>query len=51
MRILIVEDEKRLAQFLKKGFEAESMAVDIAQDGDEGATLGRREITTPSSWI
>jgi DNA-binding response OmpR family regulator len=41
MRILIVEDEKRLAQFLKKGFEAESMAVDIAQDGDEGATLGR----------
>jgi len=41
MRILIVEDEKRLAQFLKKGFEAESMAVDIARDGDEGATLGR----------
>jgi two-component system copper resistance phosphate regulon response regulator CusR len=41
MRILIVEDEKRLAQFLKKGFEAESMAVDIARDGDEGAALGR----------
>ena len=41
MRILIVEDERRLAQFLKKGFEAESMAVDVAVSGDEGAALGR----------
>ena len=41
MRILIVEDERRLAQFLKKGFEAESMAVDVAKDGNEGADLGR----------
>ena len=39
MRILIVEDERRLAQFLKKGFEAESMAVDVALDGNEGAAL------------
>jgi DNA-binding response OmpR family regulator len=41
MRILIVEDERRLANFLKKGFEAESMAVDVAGDGDQGAALGR----------
>jgi len=41
MRILIVEDERRLAAFLRKGFEAESMAVDVALDGDEGANLAR----------
>jgi two-component system copper resistance phosphate regulon response regulator CusR len=41
MRILIVEDERRLAAFLKKGFEAESMAVDVALDGNEGANLAR----------
>jgi len=41
MRILIVEDERRLAAFLRKGFEAESMAVDVAPDGNEGANLAR----------
>jgi len=41
MRILIVEDERRLAAFLRKGFEAESMAVDVALDGIEGADLAR----------
>ena len=41
MRILIVEDEKRVAQFLRKGFEAETMAVDVASDGNEGAALAR----------
>jgi heavy metal response regulator len=39
MRILIVEDERRLSSFLKKGFEAEAMAVDIAGDGVEGSAL------------
>jgi DNA-binding response OmpR family regulator len=33
MRILIVEDEARIARFLKKGLEEESYAVDIATDG------------------
>jgi DNA-binding response OmpR family regulator len=41
MRILIVEDEKRLAQFLRRGFEAETMAVDVAFDGSAGAALAR----------
>jgi DNA-binding response OmpR family regulator len=41
MRILIVEDEKRVAQFLRKGFEAEAMAVDVAGNGHEGASLAR----------
>jgi DNA-binding response OmpR family regulator len=33
MRILVVEDEVRIARFLKKGLEEESYAVDVAPDG------------------
>ena len=33
MRILIVEDEKKIANYLEKGLEQESFAVDIANDG------------------
>jgi DNA-binding response OmpR family regulator len=33
MRILVVEDEKRIAGFIKKGLEEESYAVDVVADG------------------
>jgi DNA-binding response OmpR family regulator len=36
LRILVVEDERRLAGALKRGLEAEGYAVDIAVDGREG---------------
>ncbi|MDE0803509.1 MAG: response regulator transcription factor [Acidimicrobiales bacterium] len=36
MRVLVVEDEKRLAAGLRKGLEAEGFAVDIANDGTDG---------------
>ncbi|MBV1939518.1 response regulator transcription factor [Streptomyces sp. BV286] len=36
MRLLIVEDEKRLAVSLAKGLTAEGYAVDVAHDGLEG---------------
>jgi two-component system, OmpR family, response regulator len=36
MRILVVEDEKRLAASLRLGLEAEGFAVDTAYDGNEG---------------
>ncbi len=39
MRILIVEDEKKVAGFIKKGLEEETYAVDVAYDGDEGLGL------------
>ena len=42
MRILIVEDEKKVAAFIKKGLEEETYAVDIATDGEEGFHLGER---------
>jgi heavy metal response regulator len=35
MRILVVEDEKKVASFLKKGLEEEYYAVDCAFDGEE----------------
>ena len=39
MKILLVEDEHRIAQSIKKGLEQERMAVDVAFDGIEGYDL------------
>jgi heavy metal response regulator len=36
MRILLVEDEKNVAAFIKKGLEEEFYAVDVAEEGSEG---------------
>lgn len=36
MRILVVEDEHRIAQAIKEGLEQESYAVDVCYDGEEG---------------
>jgi len=36
MRILVVEDEHRIAQGIKQGFEQESYAVDVCYDGEDG---------------
>ena len=37
MRLLIVEDEKKIADFLRESLEAEYFAVDVVEDGDKGA--------------
>jgi DNA-binding response OmpR family regulator len=39
MRILVVEDEKKVADFIKKGLEEEHYAVDTAYDGEAGLYL------------
>ena len=36
MTILVVEDEKKVAQFIKRGLEEEEFTVDVAYDGEEG---------------
>jgi two-component system, OmpR family, response regulator len=41
MRVLVVEDEKRLAAGLRKGLEAEGFAVDVALDGGDGLWMAR----------
>ena len=43
MRILIIEDEHKIARALKKALEQESYAVDVAYDGDEGYAMATTE--------
>ena len=41
MRVLVLEDEKRLAAGLRSGLEAEGYAVDVAYNGVDGLWLAR----------
>jgi DNA-binding response OmpR family regulator len=41
MRLLVVEDEARLASALQRGLQAEGFAVDVAADGPTGLELAR----------
>jgi DNA-binding response OmpR family regulator len=43
MRILIIEDEHRLSNIIKKGFIEDGFAVDQAFDGEEGEYLAETE--------
>lgn len=36
MRVLIVEDEKKMASFIERGLKEEGYAVDVAYDGETG---------------
>jgi DNA-binding response OmpR family regulator len=36
MRILLVEDDPKVASFIRKGLEEEQYSVDVAEDGDKG---------------
>jgi heavy metal response regulator len=40
MRILVVEDEHKVASFIQKGLEEEGYAVDVASDGEAGLAMG-----------
>jgi two-component system, OmpR family, response regulator len=41
MRLLVVEDEARMARALQRGLQAEGFAVDVAADGPSGLDLAR----------
>ncbi len=43
MRILIVEDDHKIAAAVKRGLERQSYAVDMAHDGDKGLELALNE--------
>lgn len=43
MRILLIEDEHRLSDVLKKGFVEDGYAVDQAFDGEEGLMMAQDE--------
>lgn len=41
MRILVVEDERKTASFVRKALESEGMAVDVAGNGEDALALAR----------
>lgn len=43
MRILVVEDEHKIANAVKQGLEQQSYAVDVAYDGDQGLSMATTE--------
>jgi len=43
MRILIVEDEHKIANSIKRGFEQETWAADVAYDGEKGYDMAVSE--------
>ncbi|MGW7480067.1 response regulator transcription factor [Nonomuraea muscovyensis] len=42
MRVLVVEDERRMAAALQRGLQAEGFAVDLAHDGEQGLHRARQ---------
>ena len=42
MRILVIEDERHMAELLRKGLEEEGYVVSVAFDGDLGLETARR---------
>jgi DNA-binding response OmpR family regulator len=40
MKILVVEDDRKVAGFIEMGLREEGYAVDVAPDGEEATTLG-----------
>jgi DNA-binding response OmpR family regulator len=43
MRILIVEDEHKIANAIKRGLEQQAYAVDVVYDGDDGLAMATTE--------
>jgi two-component system, OmpR family, response regulator len=43
MRILLIEDDRKIASFIEKGLKAHGFAVDIAFDGEDGLHLALTE--------
>ena len=39
MRVLVVEDEKKMASFIRKALQAEGLAVDVSHNGEEALAL------------
>jgi two-component system, OmpR family, response regulator len=41
MRVLVVEDEKKTASFIRKALQAEGFAADVCHNGDDGLAAAR----------
>ncbi len=43
MRVLVIEDDPTVGQFVKRGLEEQHWSVDLVADGEEGETLARSQ--------
>lgn len=43
MRVLVIEDEVRLAEAVQRGLEAEGFSVDLAHDGNDGFSMAQSQ--------
>jgi len=43
MRVLVIEDDKKIASFIRNGLKQAGFAVDVAYDGEEGLNLALQE--------
>ncbi len=53
MRILLVEDEKKVADFVERGLKAERFAVDVCHDGRSGLEMAEAyayDLTKPFAF-
>ncbi len=51
MRVLVIEDDRKVASFIQTGLEQEGYAVDVLNDGAEAGTRRAPSTTTPSCSI
>ena len=49
MRVLVAEDERKVASFIRQGLEGEGHAVEVAADGDADPS-GDDDLTKPSAF-
>lgn len=42
MKLLLIEDERKVASFVRQGLEEQSFTVDVAEDGIEGEKMARQ---------
>ena len=45
MRILLIEDNAKVASFIRRGLKEENFTVDFAQDGEEGLFFHLNELS------
>ena len=43
MRILIIEDERKIASLIREGLARESYAIDVCYESEEGLNTARHE--------
>jgi two-component system copper resistance phosphate regulon response regulator CusR len=44
MRVLVAEDDERLAALLRKGLQESGISVDLASDGEQAVAMGRSDL-------